>query len=246
MNVFTYWEGSRPEYIQVCLDSMARVIGYDFCLITPERLSDWLPAGTLHDAYRTLPQPALRADCIRAALLATHGGWWWDADTVAIQSPDVILDLIPQAEAFYTTWTKPPTRVLNGYIYVAPESQIGRDWLAHVNATLDRDPSSVDWCSLGEQAITAMMLDNPNAYRVNREVFLPIDIDSNVEEFFVAENSSKYDLSEHSVCFGLNHSWFMYHHARDMLMPQSEWWSSPLVIHQLLYWADNNNKVYYA
>jgi hypothetical protein len=223
---------------------MRRVIGDDFWLVTPETLSDWLPPGTLHEAYRTLPQPALRADAIRAALLTTHGGWWWDADTVALRSPETIVENIPQAEAIYTTWTKPPTRVLNGYIYIAPGSQIGRDWLAHVNATLDRDPASVDWCSLGEKTITAMMVDNPNAYLVSRDMFLPIDIDSDVSSFF--EPGEFRSMPEHTVCYGLNHSWFIYHHAQDMALPRCEWRSSPLLIHSLLDRAATLNEAYYA
>lgn len=235
--MWTYWEGFKPEYIDTCLRSMQRVCGDACVIVTPETVGDYLSSGTLHDAYRTLPQPALRADAIRAALLATHGGWWWDADTVALRSPDIVLDTIPQAEAIYTTWTKPPIRVLNGYIYVAPGSQIGRDWLAHVNARLDRDPTSIDWCSLGEKTITDMVLDNPNAYRVSRDVFLPIDIDCDVELFFKEQETSEYRLPLHSVCFGLNHSWFMFHHAKDMLLPRTRWWSSPLMIHQLLNYA---------
>lgn len=241
MNVWTYWEGPRPEYIQVCLDSMARVLGDDFHLVTPETLGGWLRHGELHDAYRTLPQPALRADAIRAALLAAHGGWWWDADTVAFRSPSELLAKIPQADAIYTTWSRPPTRVLNGYIYVAPGSQIGCDWLAHVNTTLDRDPASVDWCSLGEKVITDMMIANPNAYSVSREVFLPIDIDSHVASFFMADDFRGL-VPKHSVCFGLNHSWFMFHRGRDMTLPRAEWSSSPLLIHRLLTWAANNEE----
>lgn len=238
--MWTYWEGFKPEYIDTCLRSMQRVCGDACVIVTPETVGDYLSSGTLHDAYRTLPQPALRADAIRAALLATHGGWWWDADTVALRSPDIVLDTIPQAEAIYTTWTKPPIRVLNGYIYVAPGSQIGRDWLAHVNATLDRDPKSVDWCSLGEKTITAMMLDNPNAYRVSRDIFLPIDIDSDVARFF--EPGWSWPLPGRTVCFGLNHSWFMYHHAKDMLLPREQWSASPLRIHRLLHYADTLNR----
>lgn len=242
MNIFSYWEGPRPEYIQVCLDSMARVLGDDFRLVTPETVDQWLPPDTLHPAYKTLPQPALRADAIRAALLAVYGGWWWDADTVAICRPDRLLAENPGAEALYTTWTRAPLRVLNGYVWVRPGSTLSARWLEHVNRTLERDATSVDWCSLGEQLLTGLMTAFPQAVRIPRQLVLPIDIDSNVAEFF--QPGKFWSMSDRAVCYGLNHSWFMYHHGPHMLLPRAEWGGSPLLIHSLLHWATQLNEEY--
>jgi hypothetical protein len=247
MNVFSYWEGPRPEYIQVCLDSMARVLGDDFHLVTPETVNQWVPPGTLHPAWRGLPQPALRADCLRAALLAVHGGWWWDADTVAIDSPLSLHKRHRNAEALYTTWTKAPVRVLNGYIYIRHGSKLATKWLAGVNDSLHRD-RHIEWCSLGEKLITDMMLSEPKAVRFSRGIVLPIDIDESVSQFFDPADwrlsVCSHGLSSHCSppCFGLNHSWFWFHRRADILLPRAQWPKSPLLIHQLLDWAATLNE----
>ena len=41
--------------------------------------------------------PNMAANCIRAALLAKYGGWWWDADTVGLQSPLELTRQYPDA-----------------------------------------------------------------------------------------------------------------------------------------------------
>lgn len=233
MNVFSYWEGPKPEYIDVCIKSMARVIGQAFHLVTPANIDEWLPDNMLHPAYKTLPQPALRADAIRAALLATHGGWWWDADTIALHSPDWLLRRYPDAEAIYGIWDRNPIRVFNGYIWIRPGSEISSQWLQHVNDALAANPNDVSWCSLGEKLLTRLVGDHPYAVRVERVTFLPIDIDSEVQRFFLDERY--YDLEwTKAVCVGLNHSWFMFHRGRDMTLPMAEWKHSPLLIHKLL------------
>jgi hypothetical protein len=227
MNVWTYWEGDKPPFIDVCLRSMQRVChDVNFHIVTPDTINDYL-LNTLNPRYLQLPQPALRADAIRAALLATYGGWWWDADTIALQSPTSL----PIAPAIYMTWTNPPRRILNGYIYL--ESTVAKPWLDNVNFMLESDFDSIDWCSLGEKLLTDTIPNLPGAIEIDRSRFLPIDIDSSVADFF----SSRYPsdlINDNTICFGLNYSWFMYHHRKDMLLPQDEWKNSPLLIHKLL------------
>ena len=136
--IWSYWEGPRPQYIETCLESMKNVLGRDFCLVTPETLGDYISDNTLHPNFYELPQPALKADCVRSALLAVYGGWWFDADTIAIRHPNPLCN--PLAEAIYMVWDSPPIRVLNGYIYFSSGSLKAAAWLESVNRSLEKGP----------------------------------------------------------------------------------------------------------
>ena len=234
MNVWTYWEGDRPVFIDVCLSTASRACAgkVDFHLVTPDNLKIYLPDGVLDPRYAQLPQPALRADAIRAALLATHGGWWWDADTVVFCDP---LHL-PAAPALYMTWTKLPRRVLNGYIYL--EKTFAEPWLDSVNKSLRDGVETVRWCSLGEELLTNRLTRSPEAVELPRRLFLPIDIDADVKSFFLPGDFVSY-LQSDTVCFGLNFSWFMYHRREEMLLGREFWAKSPLLVHRLLDYARN-------
>jgi hypothetical protein len=232
MNIFSYWEGPLPEYIDVCLKSIRKACGDDFVLVEPETVDVWLN-GHLHRNWKLLGQPALRADAIRAALLAVHGGWWLDADTVLFKHPQEVNETFP-GEVLYMTWNRPPKRVLNGYIFMARGCRASLRWLERVNDTLARDPEKIDWTDIGEKAITSDLTDDPNAREIPRQLFLPIDIDSNVKAFFSTENPSRFIDHRSTVAFGLNHSWFMYHKSNEMTLPKSRWAESNLLIHKLL------------
>jgi hypothetical protein len=231
MNVWTYWEGEKHPFVDICLRSIEMVCeDDDFHLTTPENLHRYLPAGVLREEYLSLPQPALRADAIRAALLATHGGWWWDADTVAIRKPPDV----GGARAIYMTWHNLPRRVLNGYLYM--EQGVAIPWLDLVNRRLRESSMTVDWCILGESMLSDSLPATDGAVEVDRAMFLPIDIDSEVYRFFDPGNPMDL-MNDRTVCFGLNYSWFMYHRRREMLMPPEQWGDSPLLIHRLLTYA---------
>lgn len=232
MRVWSYWEGPMPRYISTCLESMQCVLR-DFVLTTPQNLQDYIPSDLLHPNYLQLKQPELRADCVRAVLLATHGGWWWDADTVALKDPELLHIRHPNASVLYCQWKKDPLRVLNGYIYFRPGSTTAQQWLALINRQLACDPADVSWCSLGEKLLTILVHGDSTAMLLDRSTCLPIDIDSDVELFFQPGDPEDY-VTQNSICFGLNHSWFMYHKPREINLPLAAWLSSPLLIHRLL------------
>jgi mannosyltransferase OCH1-like enzyme len=227
--VWSYWEGPRPDYIQACLDSLKRVCS-NFILVTPETVDQYI-GDVLNSSYKKLKQIALKADCIRAALLAKYGGFWFDADTIGLKDPITLFRTFGQVSALYSVWDQKPLRVLNGYIYIAPNNPICQVWLNKINEVLKSNPSSAVWTSLGEHILTPLLThQDSKAVRVPRATFLPIDIDSNVIKFFSNEEYQTY-VMDSTVCFGLNHSWFMYHKAKSMDKSQ---WNSPILIHQLL------------
>jgi hypothetical protein len=202
-------------------------------VVTPENVGNYLAPGTLHENYRRLPQPALKADCVRAALLACHGGWWWDADTIGIQPVNGLMSEYRNADVLYMTWSRPPTRILNGYVYIRPGCGVGGRWLGRINAALADEFDAIAWTTLGEAMLSTLVQGQPRCHEIPRALFLPIDIDSHVASFFEPGDFRNY-LRPDTVCFGLNHSWFVYHKERDIGLPPYVWAKSPLLIHQLL------------
>jgi hypothetical protein len=238
VNVWTYWEGPRLPYIDLCLESMARVCaapGVEFRVVTPENLREFVNPTMIHSAYRRLPGPALRADCVRAALLAARGGWWWDADSLGLHPAAGLLIRYGNPQVAYMTWTKPPRRVINGYLYVAPGCGLAAEWLARINAMLRRrDRRCRIWGQLGEVILNELVSDRPGYVEIDRRLFLPVDIDSSVSDFFERMDFRPYLLPE-TVLFGLNHSWFVHHRRADVTLPPAEWGESPLLVHRLLH-----------
>lgn len=228
MKVWTYWEGPMPTYIEVCIKSMEKACS-DYAWLSDYNVSGFLPPDVLHPNWKKLPQAALRADCVRAGLLAIHGGFWCDADTVGIKDPNLLLEQYDNPNILYCTWTKPPVRILNGYIYFWHANYAALTWLEQINQALAGDITKIDWCSLGEGLLTKLIPTQARAIKIPRDTFLPIDIDLEVPVFFSDQDFNKY-ITENTVCFGLNHSWFWYH--KRPLMEQ--WKESKGLIFDLL------------
>lgn len=227
--IWTYWEGDKPYYIDLCLRLMKLVLGGNVTVLTPETVP--LCVGTSLDPnYLRLPNSALRADCIRAAVLATYGGWWWDADTVALRDPTDQLDPNEEHEILYCAWTRPPRRVLNGYIRFSRGSKVAQSWLNAVNNELSNNFDSIDWCYLGERLLTGLVPACPTSQEIDRRLVLPVDIDSDVEQFFKPHRGEL--IPPDAYCYGLNHSYFMYHHQKQMNAPPDRW--TDILIHRLM------------
>lgn len=221
MRCFVYWEGPQPDYIGRCLRSVERVCRQtQFTLVTPETLAQFVPADALHPDFQTLHEPAHRADCIRAALLAHHGGFYFDADTVGLRDP---AEVVSDHDLIYAVWDNQPRRVLNGYIYARPGSLIATQWLAAINERLADLASAqpTHWTGLGEGILTKLVdnADPASVRQVPRHTFLPIDVDRNVQQFFKAGDPRRFIMPS-TVCYGLNHSYFWANH-RELFEPVS-------------------------
>lgn len=217
VDCFTYWEGDQPEYIARCLRSLERSCQRTrFHLVTPHTLANYIDTTQLPENFAKLTEPAHRADYLRAALLAQHGGFWFDADTVGLQDP---ADLADNVDLLYCVWSNQPRRVLNGYVYAQPGSALARQWLEALNARLIDHAADAPWTALGEGILTPLVDAAPTTTRqVERTVFLPIDVDNNVRAFALRQRPEYY-LQAHSVCFGLNHSFF-WANFREWLEPK--------------------------
>lgn len=232
IDVWTYWQGDMPPHIRRCLRSIQSVCfrGTRYHAVTPLSLRYFLPQRLLGPKFHELENPAHRADCIRAALLAHHGGMWIDADTLGLRCP---AEVASQHDLVYSVWDTQPRRVLNGYVYAQPGSAIAGQWLDGVNARLSDGDNS--WTAFGEGILTGLVdaAEPATVREIPRTTFLPIDVDRDVEAFFQPGDPQDYIRPE-SVCFGLNHSYFWHGHREEMLLAGEALQNSPLLIHRLL------------
>lgn len=236
-HVWTYWEGDRPRYIDVCLQSIERASKHcEFNLVTPSNVWNFVPRDAIDISlvYDKLKTPAHRADCIRAALLAVHGGLYVDADTVCIRSLETVANMLGTV---YMVWPTPPRRIPNGYIVANGPSGFAGKWLDEVNRRL-HSFTEWTWSEFGEQIITPLIdCYYPESSReMHISTFMPIDVDSNVGAYFKEGHPADF-ISSNTVAFGLNNSYMMHHHHNEMTMSISRMSRSNLLIHKLLVYA---------
>lgn len=83
--IFTFWEpkSNLPGYLHLCMRTWEKFLpDYEVVVCDYTNIEDYLDKTTLSEILfkkMSLPQ---QADCIRVALLKTHGGIWLDADTI--------------------------------------------------------------------------------------------------------------------------------------------------------------------
>lgn len=213
LNVFTYWEDApksrRWPYIEFCLDTI-RNRCLDECLfhhITSANIDKYIPDGILHPSWKDIKELGVKSDCVRAAVLMQYGGLYVDADTLMLKSPK---DLDTCHECGFMTWKNSPRRVIAGYIYCKPNSEVAKRWVANMNVMLEQ--SRHGWTDLGERCLTPAVDSTENTIEWPLSTFLPVEIDMEVEKFFRVSVLRP----EGSVAIGLNHSYMTRKHANEM------------------------------
>ena len=85
-NIFLYWEKERPVYLDLCLETIKKHCQKHFKIIilTPENINKFLP--NIHPKWKDMPIPAQKADYLRIAILYYYGGFYFDFDTIVLQS----------------------------------------------------------------------------------------------------------------------------------------------------------------
>ena len=227
--IWTYWEGPCHPYIHLCLSTMQKVFGKRLNIVTPETLDQYLPPKLLHENWKRIPQIAPRVCCIRAALIYEHGGWWFDADTVALkQAPRQ-----PLGGFNYTTWKR--YQILNGYFGAREKNPTTKCWLSFINRVLEyrfEKQGNVWWLTLGEVLLTPSVVMYGGKHFPLRRC-LPLNFSRDPEAFLRPGRIQQY-VKKQTICFGLNNSWLM-EHALDELNKTPEQQSrSPLLIHSIL------------
>jgi hypothetical protein len=231
MNVFTYWEGPRVPYIEACLDAIRHHCYRECCFhhVTESNIKQYIPEGVLHPAWKSVTQPGVKSDCVRAACLYLYGGLYVDTDTVMLKSPAGIID--PDADVAYMTWTLAPRRCVSEYVYCRPGSPVAKRWLHGINATLSA--GNTGWTDFGEGCLASAIdpADSSKQQLLPLKTFLPLETDREVELLFTPRPWREF-VDDNTIAFGLNHAWMTSRKKRDM-----QQWDDPrssLAIHGLL------------
>ncbi len=228
LDVWTYWTGPLPEWIETCVRSFRRCCKESTLhVLAPDNLPDGLD---LNRRWLDL-NPGVGTDCLRAALLAQFGGLWVDADTIMVRDPINLFRLRHRPEEFlYQRWSAPPDRITAGYCYAPKGHPVAMRWKAAVDATLCWG-KQVGWGQLGEKVLTSIVHSTgKDVWEIPRETFMPVDVDRDVQRYFQPSGWRDF-VTPDTIGFGLNYSWMMEHRAGEMARNPDY---GNLMIHKLL------------
>jgi hypothetical protein len=227
MKVWSYWEGPRPEYIKICIESMARYCP-SFTLITPDNVREYLSESDINPVWRMRKEIAHRADCARVAIINKFGGLWVDCDTVFIRPIDQFKSEVEGFDFVYSRWKS--GEYLNGYFYGSKGNPVAGEWLAGINAFLKTGKPG-EWTSLGEKILGPIMRSgkySKSCKEIDRRTFIPINIALIPHVFFEPVHYSSF-ITDDTVAVGLNHSWFFKFFQSEIITNKEPWKGDGLI-----------------
>lgn len=207
MNVWSYWSGPIPDWISICIESFNRCCKLSkFTLLTPDT-AHGLVGGDLYSRRWLGIRPGIGTDCLRAAILAKHGGLWVDADTVCLRDPiHLITKRHLPTQFLYSRWTS--EKAIAGYVYSPAGNPIAMQWLDRVNSAL-KYADVIGWGHLGEDALTPIIdgcMSSDLSWQIPLDTFIPLDFDQCPEALFSTLDWRKL-ITGNTIAFGLNNSW---------------------------------------
>ena len=136
MNIFTFWEGPMPAYIDLCI----RTWKQPYTVLNYENLHNYTDLPIDKIKRFSLPQIA---DCVRVHVLRDQGGYWLDADTIMVTGELPDTDMVGDPETRMNTI---------GLLYSEPHSKMFELWADYqdliINSTGFRG-GSYHWSLLG-------------------------------------------------------------------------------------------------
>jgi Glycosyltransferase sugar-binding region containing DXD motif len=147
MQVWMYWEGPMPPYLELCVETVRR---------HHPQVSILDPAGfeALWQEDRDVPVAQLgphhRSDFARAYLLRHHGGLWLDTDFVQLRPLDELLAL-PEQVTF--AGYRQAEEFTNNLMFSRPGDPVMRDCYEQVCEHL-RAGRAIEWLEIGAFPLT--------------------------------------------------------------------------------------------
>ena len=132
-HIFTFWEGSMPEYIKLCMATWK----FPYTVLNYANLSQYTELNLQNKDKFTLPQIA---DCVRVHVLRDNGGCWLDADTILFgdQLPD--FPILGYNEKRSNTI---------GYLKTTANSDMYIKWAEFQDNILNQENPSTEWNVFG-------------------------------------------------------------------------------------------------
>lgn len=210
-NVFTFWEGVKPPYIDLCMRSWP----FPYILLNYNNLGEYIRGFDSKKNIEKLKSFTLpmQADYIRAHVLRDNGGYWLDCDTI------VCSDKLPDAFIFGDDVMRTNTI---GFLHAPKDhTAIGlffADWCEYQEAVLNDPNHSMMWNVMGN-AFTDKYLKMHKAFDISPieehwpETFMVPGKASRIDQYQKFYFSDKWKLPElrsfnvETDIFMLHNSW---------------------------------------
>ena len=144
--LFTYWEGPKPAYLELCEEIIVKKTTqqFDYVPITPTNVFDFVDRipKEVHD----LKLIAHRSDYIRCLLLLKYGGVWLDLDQVIITDLSLVNTLLNSYDYIGYEWQPECPEI--GFIAVSQNNSAMADWKERMDIRL-KSTEQLYWPSLG-------------------------------------------------------------------------------------------------
>ena len=131
--VFTFWEGPKPAYIDLCLKTWK----FPYVVLNYDNLKNYTDFDVHKTNKFTLPQIA---DCIRVHALRDSGGCWLDADTIMLDNK------LPTANILGNSETRSNTI---GFLRSDDCSEMLTAWASYQDDVLNQKDPSHHWDIFG-------------------------------------------------------------------------------------------------
>lgn len=170
--VWTYWEGPKPDWINLCHETLlthhpnARIVG-------PDDLSE---LSVLNDFNLSKLLPCQRADIIRLALLHHHGGLWVDSDMIVLRPLTWFLEQLNRLEFIGYQTRKKPVHYNNALMAARIGSHPVMDWMKRQQDLLAKRENPKYRSSIGPRLMTAVMRKAKNALTIPSDLVQPVPL----------------------------------------------------------------------
>jgi len=202
--VYTYWEGVMPPFIDYCIKSIRDRSGVKVIFLNPGNLQDYMDASLLNPLVNNLRIINQRVDCYRMAVLYKHGGMWCDADTLFLRDCSSMFDIDTDFAGF--RWPH-NNSLLNGYFFAKPQSKFLRRALEIANERMEsnkRSNSEAQGCDYGE-ALFFHAAKEVDVGEFPITKILPVQFPTDALIWLKPNNIYRY-LRDETVAVGMNYS----------------------------------------
>ena len=178
-NVWMYWEGEMPPYVQMCIESVKRNAGLKVVGVVRKTVCEYLPR--IRTDVWSIREAAHRADYIRGSLLREHGGIWVDADFICLRS---LRPLLSNLETLGLSCSGVSPGLPSIWFLASRKNgpQIC-SWVSAMDEVLNRNGAGAEigWNDLGSKALSQVVAKTGYCH-LERELFgwLPWQMSSDV------------------------------------------------------------------
>jgi len=150
MNIFIYWEGKIPFYIQKCINRMKDIFKENLILLDNNSIKKYVPKFPKY--FDKIKHIALKVDYLRIALLYHNPGIYLDADCIVF--PGFLEFLKFQSEKEFIGLGKENIIDNNSFlISTKKESEVLKNILEEQEKIIIKKKGKLEWTNIGGNLI---------------------------------------------------------------------------------------------